>query len=138
MHLVNHQGEIFKFHIEGKQLDEKKKSIDWWFRGWIVISENGKIRKTNLKLLTQEDLFLLKKWIEDIYSGNYEHTIFQFVDGHVWFRLWKRGKERFIRFFIQGDKYRKFCWDWRINLDENSELIRYVEILNFTVKHKTQ
>jgi hypothetical protein len=45
---------------------------------------------------------------------DYEKTVFEFVDAHVWFRLWKKGDERFLRFFIQGDKYRKFYWDWRL------------------------
>lgn len=133
MQLTNHLGEKFELRIFGNQFDASKKPIQWWFRSSIAISENGKIRRTKLKFLTQEDLFLLKKWLEDVYSGNYEKTVFQFVDGHVWFRLWRKGNERFLRFFIQGDYYRKFRWDWRIRLDEKNEMLKYIEELNLNL-----
>ena len=129
MQLVNHLGEKFELRIEGKQLDNNKKPIDWWFRSSIIISEKGKKRKTNLKLFTTEDLILLSDWMKEISKGNFEKTIFQFVDGHVWFRIWKKGEERFLRFFIQGDKYRKYRWDWRINEDKEGELLKYIEVL---------
>lgn len=129
MQLVNHLGEKFELRIEGKQFDDKKKPIDWWFRSSIIISENGKKRKTNLKLLTNEDLDLLVSWLKAIYAGNFEKTNFQFVDGHVWFRVWKKGKEPFLRFFIQGDTYRKFIWDWRLNADIDKKLLKYIQVL---------
>lgn len=131
MHLINDRGEKFELRIESYQFDEFKKPIKWWFRSSITLSENGKLYKTKLDFLTHEDLYLLKLWLEDICSGNHEKTMFQFIDGHVWFRLWKRGKERFIRFFMQKDEYRKYCWDWRIKLDENHELLKYIEKLYF-------
>jgi len=129
MHLKNHNGEKFEIRIFGNQLDNLNNTIKWWFRSSIILTENGKRFCTKLDLLTEEDLFLLKRWLEDIYSGNHEKTMFQFVDGHVWFRLWKRGKERFIRFFMQKDEYRKYCWDWRIRLDEKKVFLKSIEYL---------
>ena len=135
MQLKNYLGEQFEIRILGNQFDDSKKQIKWWLRSSIIITENGKIHKTKLKFLTQEDLFLLIKWLKDVYSGNYEKTVFQFVDGHVWFRLWRKGNERFLRFFIQGDYYRKFRWDWRISKD-NNDLLRYIEILYLSSTNK--
>lgn len=132
MQLVNHLGEKFELRIEGKQLDDKKKPIDWWFRSSVIITEHGKKRKTNLKFLTTEDLILLSDWMKEISKGNFEKTVFQFVDGHVWFRIWRKGSERFLRFFIQGDKYRKYRWDWRINQDKEGKLLKYIEVLKTT------
>jgi hypothetical protein len=135
MQLKNYLGEQFEIRILGNQFDDSKKQIKWWLRSSIIITENGKIHKTKLKFLTQEDLFLLIKWLKDVYSGNYEKTVFQFVDGHVWFRLWRKGNKRFLRFFIQGDYYRKFRWDWRISKD-NNDLLRYIEILYLSSTNK--
>lgn len=135
MQLKNYLGEQFEIRILGNQFDDSKKQIKWWLRSSIIITENGKIHKTKLKFLTQEDLFLLIKWLKDVYSGNYEKTVFQFVDGHVWFRLWRKGNERFLRFFIQGDYYRKFRWDWRISKD-NNDLLRYIEIVYLSSTNK--
>ena len=76
---------------------------------------------------------LLFVWLKEIYAGNFEKTLFQFVDGHIWFRIWKRGKEPILRLFIQGDKYRKFIWDWRLNSDDEKKLLRYTyHLLNTT------
>lgn len=135
MQLKNYLGEQFEIRILGNQFDDSKKQIKWWLRSSIIITENGKIHKTKLKFLTQEDLFLLIKWLKDVYSGNYEKTVFQFVDGHVWFRLWRKGNERFLRFFIQGDYYRKFRWDCRISKD-NNDLLRYIEIVYLSSTNK--
>jgi len=129
MQLINHIGEKFELRILGNQLDDLNKPITWWYRSYILITQSGKPKKTKLNFLTQEDLFLLNKWLIDIYSGNYETTIFQFVDGHIWFRLWKKGRERFIRFFIQQDQFTKYHWDWRISLDKNNYFSHYVNYL---------
>jgi hypothetical protein len=134
MRLINHCNETFELRILGKVVDSSGKPVDWWFRSCVIISESGKKRKTNLKFLTIEDLELLRIWIQDIYNGQFEKTLFQFVDGHVWFRLWKRGSERFIRFFIQGDKYRKFYWDWRLTKDVDRKLLNYTNYLLNTTK----
>lgn len=133
MRLINHCGETFELRILGNVSDSSGKSVDWWFRSSVIISESGKKRKVNLKFLTTEDLHLFSIWIKDIYNGNFDKTLFQFVDGHVWFRVWKRGQERFIRLFIQGDKYRKFYWDWRLKFDHDKTLLKYTtSLLNTT------
>lgn len=133
MKIENHLGETFELRIQGNVIDSSGKPIDWWFQSCIIISESGKKRKTNLKFLTIEDLQFLSSWLQDIYNGQFDKTLFQFVDGHVWFRLWKRGSERFIRFFIQGDKYRKFYWDWRLTKDVDRKLLNYTNyLLNMT------
>lgn len=132
MKLINHIGESFEVKITGNKYVNNE-VVSWWFESHIIITENGKKRKTNLKFLCLEDLDLLDCWIKDICKGNFEKTLFQFVDGHVWFRIWKRGKEPILRLFIQGDKYRKFIWDWRLNADIDKKLLRYTyHLLNTT------
>lgn len=115
MQLTNHIGEKFEIRILGKKITPNNETVNWWYKSSIVITEDGKKRKTNLRFLTREDLFLLTSWLENIEKGDFNKTRFEFVDAHVWFRLWKRGRVRFLRFFIQGDKYRKFYWDWKIS-----------------------
>lgn len=129
MRLVNHLGETFEIRVLDNITNSMGEKVDWWYRSSIVISECGKKRKTNLKFLTNEDLDLLVSWLKAIYAGNFEKTNFQFVDGHVWFRVWKRGKEPILRFFMQGDKYRKFIWDWRLNTDNDKNLLKYIKVL---------
>lgn len=133
MHLKNHLGETFEIRIQGNVIDSAGAPVDWWFNSSVIITESQKKRKTNLKFLCKEDLNLLFVWLKEIYAGNFEKTLFQFVDGHVWFRIWKRGKEPILRLFIQGDKYRKFIWDWRLNSDDEKKLLRYTyHLLNTT------
>jgi hypothetical protein len=129
MELKNHLNEKFELRIFGNQNYIKNETINWWFRSCIIITEKGKKRKTHLKLLTREDLYLLHDWLKQVYSGNYTQTVFEFVDAHVWFSIWKRGRERILRFFIQGDKYRKFYWDWRIKNDADNKLLSYIETI---------
>jgi len=134
MQLINHIGEKFEIRILGKQKLPNNETVEWWYKSTIIITEGGKKRKTNLRFLTREDLFLLSSWIENLMQYDYEKTVFQFVDAHVWFRLWKKGDERFLRFFIQGDKYRKYFWDWRLKLDDDKELLKYTNYLLKTTK----
>ena len=133
MKLINHIGESFEIKITGNK-NVNNVVVSWWFESLIIITENGKKRKTNLKLLCQEDLNLLFDWLKEIYAGNFEKTLFQFVDGHVWFRIWKKGKEPILRLFIQGDKYRKFIWDWHFNKDTDRKLLKYTYYLLNTTK----
>lgn len=133
MHLKNHLEETFEIRIQGNAIDSFGAPVDWWFNSSVIITESQKKRKTNLKFLCKEDLNLLFVWLKEIYAGNFEKTLFQFVDGHVWFRIWKRGKEPILRLFIQGDKYRKFIWDWRLNSDYEKKLLTYTyHLLNTT------
>jgi hypothetical protein len=135
MHLENHLGETFEIRIQGNVIDSSGETVDWWFHSSVIITESQKKRKTNLKFLCQEDLNLLFDWLKEIYAGNFEKTLFQFVDGHVWFRIWKKGKDPIVRLFIQGDKYRKFIWDWRLNLDAEKKLLKYSHCLLNTTKY---
>ena len=129
MQLINHIGEKFEIRLLGKQKLPNNETVEWWYKSAIIITEGGKKRKTNLKFLTREDLFLLSSWLENLMQYDYEKTVFEFVDAHVWFRLWKKGEERFLRFFIKGDKYRKFCWDWRLNTKNNRLFLNYINCL---------
>ena len=129
MQLINHIGEKFEIRLLEKQKLPNSETVEWWYKSTIIITEGGKKRKTNLKYLTREDLFLLSSWIENLMQYDYEKTVCEFVDAHVWFRLWKKGDERFLRFFIQGDKYRKFYWDWRLNTKNNILLSNYINCL---------
>ena len=129
MQLINHIGEKFEIRILGKQKLPNNETVEWWYKSTIIITEGGKKRKTNLRFLTREDLFLLISWLENLMQYDYEKTVFEFVDAHVWFRLWKKGDERFLRFFIQGDKYRKFYWDWRMNTKNNILLSNHINCL---------
>ena len=133
MRIVNHIGESFEIKIQGNVQNSIGEKVDWWYRSCIIITEAGKKHKTHLKFLTREDINLLAIWIEKIYTGNLESKTFQFTDGHVWFKLWKKGKEPILRFFIQGDKYRRFYWGWRIKLDKEQKLLKYTDyLLNIT------
>lgn len=134
MRLVNQNKDSFEFRINSCVILPKDVKVNWWFNSKIVITENGRKRTTHLKLLTWEDLERLSIWLKKVYAGNFEQTIFQFVDGHVWFRLWKKGNERIIRFFIKGDKYRKFYWDWRFSKDKEGEFLKYTEALKYVAK----
>jgi hypothetical protein len=129
MQLTNHIGEKFELRILGKQITPNNETVNWWYKSSIVITEDGKKRKTNLRFLTREDLFLLTSWLENIEQGDYNKTRFEFVDAHVWFRLWQKGKEPFLRFFIQGDKYRKYYWDWRISRNNLIFMKSYITTL---------
>jgi len=129
MRLINHNNEQFELRIQGCEFNSNGEKIEWWFKSSVIITTEGIKRKTNLKFLTIEDLDLLIDWIRDISNGNYEKTFFQFVDSHVWFRVWRKGKEPILRFFIQGDKYRKFYWDWRLKLDKDKKFLKYAQAL---------
>jgi hypothetical protein len=79
MHLENHLGETFEIRIQGNVIDSAGETVDWWFHSSVIITESQKKRKTNLKFLCQEDLNLLFDWLKEIYAGNFDKTLFQFV-----------------------------------------------------------
>ena len=81
MQLINHIGEKFEIRILDKQKLPNNETVEWWYKSTIIITEGGKKRKTNLRFLTREDLFLLSSWLENLMQYNYEKTVFNINAG---------------------------------------------------------
>lgn len=127
--IFNAAGEKFEFDIYGNYLDEYNEPISWWFKAEVKITAKGETISSAFELLTNEDLILLQDWIEKIYSGNETKPLFQFVDGHVWFRKWKKCNKPMLRFFIQMDEKTKYYWDWDYKKDVNHKFLGYIRAL---------
>jgi hypothetical protein len=129
MNICNAAGEQFVLNICGNQLDEHNEPIPWWFKAEVKITVNGETINSELELLTPEDLILLHEWLEKIYSGEETKTIFQFVDGHVWFRKWRICNKPMLRFFIKEDEKTKYYWDWDYIQDVNQVFLSSIRAL---------
>jgi hypothetical protein len=127
--IYNSAGQSFQLDIYGNIPDEDGQPIPWWYQSRVIVKFTDQEVSTELELLTTEDLHLLEGWLKQIYEGNTAEPIFQFVDGHVWFKLWKKCNKLVLRFFIQVDEKTKYFWDWDYKKDENQVFLGYVKKL---------
>jgi hypothetical protein len=124
--IKNQASELFHLNIYGNNCNEVGAPIPWWYKARVTITSATKEITTELELLTTEDLYLLKQWLTQIYEGESTTPIFQFVDGHVWFRLWRKCNTPILRFFIQVDEKTKYHWDWDYRKDKDELLVEYI------------
>lgn len=127
--ISNHTGEQFALHIYDNYLDQNNILIPWWFKAEVKITVNGETVSSELELLTTEDLILLQEWLEKLYTGKESNILFQFADGHVWFRKWRKCNKPTLMFFIQMDEKTKYYWDWDYKKDENQVFLSYIKAL---------
>ena len=124
--IKNHASELFHLNIYGNNCDEVGAPIPWWYKAEITITSANQEITTELELLTTEDLHLLEQWLIQIYAEEPTKPIFQFVDGHIWFSLWRKSNRSILRFFIQVDEKTKYHWDWDYQNDKDRLLLDYV------------